>query len=84
MTQVQVAEAAGILRTSVANFEAGRQKAPLHVLYALCQGLGVEVRDILPTRDELSAQQPILQTVPPKAAAVLEMLLGEDRNKSEE
>lgn len=75
LTQEQLAEAVGILRTSVANIEAGRQKAPLHVLYNLCQELGVELSMILPTCGDVGERLLIAQDMPPKAAAVLERLL---------
>lgn len=82
MTQVQLANAVGVLRTSIANIEAGRQKLPLHLLYKLCMELGVEVADILPKNTVIS--QPITintdgapKEVPPKAAEFLKQLLGE-------
>lgn len=48
LSQSDIAKASGMLRTSVSNIEAGRQKPPLHVLYVLCQILKVEVADVLP------------------------------------
>ena len=82
MTQVQLADAVGVLRTSIANIEAGRQKLPLHLLYKLCMELGVEVADILPNNTVVS-QPTTINTdgapteVPPKAAEFLKQLLGE-------
>ncbi len=80
MTQAQLAEAVGTLRTSIANIEAGRQRPPLHVLYALCAALGVELATILPGNAEIvpSATFPITAAdVPPQAAAFLRELLAE-------
>lgn len=54
VTQAQLAEAAGVLRTSVTNIEAGRQKPPLHLLYRMCLALDVEVSSILPANDEVA------------------------------
>src|SRR5947209_528013 len=75
LTQVQLAEASGILRTSITNIEAGRQRAPLHVLYDLCSVLGVEVAMILPTHAEMRAPSTVsvtiegtIREVPPKTA----------------
>lgn len=82
MTQAQLADAVGVLRTSIANIEAGRQKPPLHLLYKLCMELGVEVADILPSNAVIS--QPTIITVegtpkevPPKTAEFLKQLLEE-------
>ncbi len=84
MTQEQLADAVGVLRTSITNIEAGRQKPPLHVLYEVCIALGVEVVAILPTNDAVS--QPttrsisiggVIKEVPPKTAEFLKQLLEE-------
>jgi transcriptional regulator with XRE-family HTH domain len=56
VTQAGLAEAAGVMRTSVVNLEAGRQRPPLHVLYRLCGALGVEVNDVLPSGEEVAAE----------------------------
>ena len=51
--QAWLAERVGLRRTSITNFEAGRQKVPLHVLYGLSEALEVEVADVLPTLEEV-------------------------------
>ncbi len=84
MTQEQLADAVGVLRTSITNIEAGRQKPPLHLLYEVCIALGVEVATILPTNATVS--QPttksvsidgVIKEVPPKTAEFLKQLLEE-------
>lgn len=55
-TQAQLAEATGVLRTSVTNIEAGRQKLPLHLLYRMCVALDVEVASIVPSNEEVAGQ----------------------------
>ncbi|MFN8552533.1 MAG: helix-turn-helix transcriptional regulator [Candidatus Obscuribacterales bacterium] len=60
LSQEQLAKEVGIERTSVTNIEAGRQKAPLHVLYEVCKVLGVELTDLLPASGEVSQEQPVL------------------------
>src|SRR6266568_9012680 len=84
MTQEQLADAVGVLRTSITNIEAGRQKLPLHVLYEICIALGVEIATILPTNADVS--QPVTKSisidgvtreVPPKTAELLKQLLEE-------
>jgi DNA-binding XRE family transcriptional regulator len=49
MTQTDLASKVGLLRTSITNIEAGRQKPPIQVLYNICLVLGIEAREILPT-----------------------------------
>src|SRR5258708_14357179 len=80
ITQAQLADAVGVLRTSIANIEAGRQKLPLHLLYRLCMELGVEVVDILPGNAMVSQPTTIStegapEEVPPKTAEFLKELL---------
>lgn len=84
LTQAELAERAKVLRTSIANIEAGRQKAPLHVLYKLCVSLGVEARWMLPTNAEVTRMETVampldgvVKQVPPKTAELLERLLRE-------
>lgn len=84
LTQGQLADAIGVLRTSITNIEAGRQKAPLHVLYELCSVLGAEVTDILPSRTDVVQKSEVVieiggrvKTVPPKSADLIQQLLEE-------
>lgn len=53
ITQEQLAEACGVLRTSVTNLEAGRQKVPLSLIYDICALLKIEVTSILPSTKEV-------------------------------
>jgi transcriptional regulator with XRE-family HTH domain len=48
LTQDDVAEAAGITRSSIANLEAGRQHVPSHTLARIAEVLHVEVTDLMP------------------------------------
>lgn len=54
VTQARLADAVGVLRTSVTNIEAGRQKPPLHLLYRMCVALDVEISSLLPTNEEVT------------------------------
>jgi transcriptional regulator with XRE-family HTH domain len=83
MTQVELAGKVGLLRTSITNIEAGRQKAPLHVLYNICLALDIEVREVLPTNAEAVKSCMVemeiegkRKSVPPKAARLLNELLA--------
>ena len=82
LSQAELAEASGHLRTSITNIESGRQKPPLHVLYELCSHLGIEPVSILPLRREVLDQSLVpvktgqsVQKVPPEAAAVLKQMV---------
>ncbi len=80
-TQGQVAEVAGVLRTSVANVEAGRQRAPLHLIYRICAALNLEVASVLPRVAQVAGTPNIpvelgktVVDLPPKGAEFLREL----------
>jgi transcriptional regulator with XRE-family HTH domain len=84
MTQTELAEKVGLLRTSITNIEAGRQRAPLHVLYNICVAVGIEVREVLPTNEEALRHSMVevevdgkKKRVPAGAAKMLSELLSE-------
>ena len=54
VNQEKLAEEIGLNRTSISNIEAGRQLAPLDVLYKLCHTLDTELHFLLPTYKEVS------------------------------
>lgn len=71
-----------LLRTSISNIEAGRQRPPLHLLYQLCIALNLELSDVLPSIEEIRVQNLVsiktahgVQEVPPKAAEMLNKML---------
>lgn len=53
ITQAELADSVGVLRTSITNIESGRQKPPLHLLYGVCATLNVEFASILPANEEV-------------------------------
>lgn len=53
LTQAELAKSVGLERTSITNLEKGSQKVPLHVLYAVCRALNVDVADVLPPLSEV-------------------------------
>jgi transcriptional regulator with XRE-family HTH domain len=60
LSQAKLALALGLSRTSVVNIEAGRQKAPLHVLWQVAEILGTEAALLIPNQEEYQEQkQPI-------------------------
>ena len=78
-TQAWLAGRVGMLRTSITNIEMGRQKAPLHVIYALCDALDVDPLEILPSlaevrqpdHQEVAIDAGRVARVPPRAAEFL-------------
>ncbi len=48
MNQQELADKINLTRTSISNIEAGRQLAPLDVLYKICHTLGTELPFLLP------------------------------------
>lgn len=54
VSQENLAEKIGLNRTSISNIEAGRQLAPLDVMYKICHTLGTELHFLLPTYSEVS------------------------------
>ena len=57
VTQADLATAIGIERATLTNIEAGNQRAPLHVVYRLCDFFSVPLSEILPPLDELKKQE---------------------------
>lgn len=48
LDQATLADAVGLVRTSITNIERGRQRPQLHVIYAIADVLKVSISDILP------------------------------------
>jgi transcriptional regulator with XRE-family HTH domain len=61
LSQRQLADAVRVTRTSIVNIEAGRQRAPLHVLWQIATATNVDVTAFIPTRAELAASREPLQ-----------------------
>jgi transcriptional regulator with XRE-family HTH domain len=61
LSQRQLADAVRVTRTSIVNIEAGRQRAPLHVLWQIAAATDVDVAAFIPTRAELAATREPLQ-----------------------
>lgn len=79
MTQELLARRSGVARSSIANFESGRQRLPLHSLYQLCAALDIEVTSLLPTIIEVTQtaseqKASAHENLPAKTAESIEML----------
>lgn len=90
LKQGQLAEAVGLLRTSITNIESGRQRPPIHLLYALCAALNLDAAEVLPASEEMSRPSTVpvgeivkgrvgggITDVPQRSAALLQQLLSE-------
>ena len=53
LSQDKLARLLGISRASVVNIEAGRQHAPLHLLWQIAEVLKVDIINLIPQHDEL-------------------------------
>jgi DNA-binding XRE family transcriptional regulator len=53
ISQRKLADALKVSRATIVNVEAGRQHAPLHLLWDIATELGTEISAILPTKEEL-------------------------------
>ena len=54
LSQDKLAKQLGISRASVVNIEAGRQRAPLHLLWQFSEALGTDLSLLIPRREELT------------------------------
>ena len=62
LSQEKLAGQLGISRASVVKIEAGRQRAPLHLLWQFSEALGIELCLLIPRREKMlpSAERPPL------------------------
>lgn len=55
VSQEALSQRLGISRTSMVNIEAGRQHAPLHLLWQIAELLGMDLTLLIPSREEMLA-----------------------------
>ena len=56
LSQARLAEMVRLSRASLVNIEAGRQKAPVHVLWDICDAIGIEMTSLIPGKAELDGR----------------------------
>src|ERR1700691_6283893 len=54
LSQAKLASLLGVSRVSMVNIEAGRQHAPLHLLWRVAEELGTDLALLIPRREELT------------------------------
>ncbi len=52
-TQEQLADSLYITRTSITNFETGKQRVQIDTLWEIADQLGTTIHDLLPTKEEV-------------------------------
>lgn len=77
LSQEKLAKLVHVTRTSIVNIEAGRQRAPLHLLWQIAVALEVEVSDLIPTRADLAADRTPLQ-LDATTVALIEQAAADD------
>lgn len=56
LSQAKLAKRLGLSRTSIVNIEAGRQRAPVHVLWHIAESIGTELGLLIPNQSDYRAQ----------------------------
>lgn len=56
ITQENIANTAGILRTTLSNIENGRQQPAIHILFSIATALKTDVFSLIPRIDEIDKQ----------------------------
>ena len=65
VSQARLAEKVEVSRTSIVNIEAGRQHAPIHLLWRIAEELDIEPLSLIPRRSEFASSVPVAD-LPPK------------------
>ena len=55
LSQLELSEKLHISRSSISNIEVGRHQVPLFTLYEISKELNVNIKDLVPTFDEVTA-----------------------------
>ena len=79
LSQTQLAQRCGLARGSIANIESGNQRPTLHTLWSLADALEVDMRSLLPSRDEFLKSE--VYTATSKITGWLEDEAGKSQNQ---
>ena len=56
ITQQTLADALGIKRATLTNIELGNQRAPVNIIYRVCDYFGVSLEDVMPKVSEVKEE----------------------------
>lgn len=71
LTQRQIADVAGLARSSVANLECGRQRSPVHTIWLIAKALGADLGTVAPDAgDGLSTHLIVQETIREQAREI--------------
>lgn len=76
LKQVEVAEQLGLLRSSLANIESGRQRVTIHTLYRFCAALSIDIQDVLPDMEQALVRLPVRGVDEEAAPSLTKMALA--------
>ena len=74
LSQTQLAERAGLSRSTIANIESGRQQLLVHVLVAVARALGTPLLDLIPA-DDAPALKTEMRSLNPNVRAFVESVM---------
>jgi DNA-binding XRE family transcriptional regulator len=74
-TQVELAEALGLTRTSVVNIEAGRQKLLLHHIYDLAEFFSCSAGDLLANQAPVRTERKFSISIPEELPSEMQQLM---------
>lgn len=78
LSQARLAERLAVSRASVVNIEAGRQHAPLHLLWQIAVELQTELALLIPNQQEYSAHGVEPERLDEATVAKIEAAVGDD------
>lgn len=76
-SQGEVAEALGIVRSSLANIEAGRQRLTIHTLYRICAELNISASEALPSVSDFVMHTPVSAIAPEHLPELAQAVLAQ-------
>jgi len=81
ISQAKLAKKLGMTRTSIVNIEAGRQRPPLHVMWAIADELRTEVALLLPTRSDYDQEVEPMELDPETITQIETAANGDPRTR---